>query len=747
MQRHGSRSKRIKTILVLALIALTAVSGCKSEREDAATQLISAFANGCHSQGEWTQAALSQTRALEQTILSLQANDKCKGVANALTSVQSLSGELSRLASDPAGVGEKEALETKRQLLVELSQASDTATRDALAAALAQSEVTLAQARAKASVSMDEQGNTSMVRGMTQMSGYLSTLLSSQTGLSECAHENPMLGVQIGAGVLAIAGTFVAPPIGAAVTLAGSMLSGVVDFARRENLGKNLRKVKAVELDAALACGLESMSNTYCEAQDLYSLIRLQAESYPEQWKPTRFWAGLDLWSRKVPRLIAWVNKVATGLTPTDPATASRQNQVWSKVHNLQAVERTAEGIIAQTERLLQSPPETERGVGNWEEKIVRHALSQLTYQMFLPHCDGGKGCTPIAEYYTTQVSLLYKVVQNALPPNDVNQQRTVDTIELPRRGFAEIRDNARVVFAEVSQQLMANLHLVVDVDPSGLLRDALMPENIGQVSPLEVTRDLIAFLDESAVWFESMGTAESAKIVLLIRETQALLADAATLVLTAPGNAEGDRKVIIQLFDKLQLIYGTDFLSGRIYRHIKWDLNTRIDAGQFPRDVTDILRASGKDAAREMTGAGGSSLDELLQDISTAQSISQRNVENFVGLFEEGLAASLKRLGEAADRAGEPQEGSHRPNRMLQARICTLVLTTSHEWPKDIDRRLCDGTVLESIYPGIPEKLRFTELEGLLRGQPLSKRMCTYQHFLRRSRLFATRPPTPALD
>ena len=160
---------------------------------------------------------------------------------------------------------------------------------------------------------------------------------------------------------------------------------------------------------------------------------------------------------------------------------------------------------------------------------------------------------------------------------------------------------------------------------------------------------------------------------------------------------------------------------------------------------VKEAMRRDWEQTKHDLHIKGG---HELNQDIGTAQAISQRNVENIVDLFSGAFNKSLKHLKAAADRAGEPHDGSHRPNRMLQSRTCILLLSTSSAWPRKVDRRLCEDAVLESIYPALTEKIRFTELEGLLRGLPLEKRMCTYQHFLRRSRLFETKPfphPSPS--
>jgi hypothetical protein len=309
-------------------------------------------------------------------------------------------------------------------------------------------------------------------------------------------------------------------------------------------------------------------------------------------------------------------------------------------------------------------------------------------------------------------------------------------------RGFQEITSRARTIFSDIGKQLLAQLQLVVDVDPSGLLREATQPETVGSFSPVEVIRDFLAFLDESAKFFGAQPNPESQNLLPLIRETQGILADVLALVMTAPGTLSGDREVIALIFEKLNLLYGTEFISGRFYRHIQWDVNARVEAGELPDDISELMRLSGRDVARELLGVGRNGLDELVQDIGTAQAVSQRNVENFVDFFQGGLAGALERLEEAAERAGEPETGPLRPNRMLKARICTLILTTSTEWPKRVKKDLCRGVTLESVYPALADiKMDFNQMERELSGKPLADRMCTYRNFLRQGRLLMKKP------
>ncbi len=731
--------RSLGAILIAALLGFTA---CRPEREQAAQDLLDAFSASCSSEGDWTQAALAQTRALQTVLENLKTNDSCAGLSSALGSVQSLSAEIQRLSSNSALVAEKQAEEKKRQILLSLQETTDPALISLLTTELATAEVELASARAASSTSSETSQTGNLVSGMTQVTGYLSTLMSSSTQLGSCLRDHPALGVQLGAGALAIAGTFVNPAIGVALSSAGQILGGVVDFARREKLNQYIDDVESVRMEAALACGLESMANTYCEAQDVYRLARIQAESFSGAATTNRFWRGLDLWSNRVPKLMAWIAKIASGVSPGDPVTADRQNDAWRKVNSLQANLRVVEGLVAETERLLATPQEG-GSASNWQEIVTRAALKRMLDAIY-----GDAKYYPVAQFYSTRAALLYKIVLDTKPPSNSTEWKNEDTIELPPRGFSEITARARGIFADIGQQLLAQLHLVIDIDPSGLLREAMQPDTVGSFSPVEVIRDFISFLEDSATFFQGQGTEESLSLVPLIRETQGILAEVLTFVVTSTGSMSSDREVVAKIFEKLNLLYGTDFISGRIYRHIQWDVNARVEAGELPRDVTELLRLSGRDAARELLGVSRSGLDELVQDIGTAQSISQRNVENFVNVFQNGLAGALERLAAAADRAGEPEVGPLRPNRMLQARICTLILTTTTKWPKRVDPSLCRGVTLESVYPALADvKMDFNQLTQELRGKPLADRMCTYRNFLRRGRLLMKKPGTSTVD
>ncbi|MBI2712570.1 MAG: hypothetical protein HYX41_06945 [Bdellovibrio sp.] len=690
-------------LLIGCLAGSAEVLAMGAKRAEVAGSIIQAYGGQCKSYGTWTEAALAQTRSLESIVNELKSKNECKGINSALANAQNLSQQIQQLAGDPVQTALKEAQDVKRHLLIELKAANDPNLQAALAASLAQAEVTLAQAKATAMSS--NAGNTRLVSGLSQATSYLNAILTDP-GLGQCALHYPELGVQIGAQALAIGGAFVNPAVGVAASAAGSLISNLITFLRMFRLDRALWKLQATELSIALSCGLESMETTFCAAQDQYFLAKIEADSYQGQWQPNEFWRGLDLWSHRIPGLLRWVSRVATGISPTDPSGAERQNRVRDRLALFSSIERSTQGYM---------------------------------------------GDVTIKEFFPTRTHLLYRLVGLQLDCNPGGifgggNCKDEQTIPLPQNGFQGIATNAQKVFDEIRSVLNQDLHKVIDLDSQGLLVEATQRGQIGKESPIEVLRDTYKYLSDAAVYFSRTGNAEIRQTLTLIEDTKLLLAEIIKGIETSSGNTADNDAVVSQLFNNLKLISGTDFLSSRLYRIINWELNSRLENGDFPKNIGDIIKGSGRDAAEELSFSTQVSLDTLLEDINNAQAVTQQNIQNFSEFFGQGFSYILKSLKVAANRDREPTSGPQRPNHRILSRTCILLAAGLTKWPKSINPELCQGAVLDSIYPGFTEKVTFEGIKkGLDSGQPLNERICSYRNFMRRSVLFgSTQPRAP---
>jgi hypothetical protein len=705
----------------------------RSRRTDAATNLLQAFSAGCKSYGTWASAAITHTQALEATIKHLQDNDNCN-LGTALSTAQNLSEEMLRLSRSPNEISLVEAQQTKLQLLLQFQTTQDPILKASISSLIAQADFTLAQANGAVKAERDASTKQSLVRGLTQSSSYLNTLLTNPN-LAHCIINDPTLGFQLAAQSIGLAGTFSNSTIGPAISATGQIMSLLLGVLRGLSYKKMLWKLKTTEMAPALACALESMTEAYCNADDQNALSELQAQNHLRQWETTPFWEGLNLLSNKIPTLMLWISKVASGVKPSSTFNAERQNQAWAKVQLLAATQRTTQGIIQQTRQAIQLAPDT-------LIPQIRLMLVKLIDAMI-----GGstQPASPLKDIYPTRSHLLYRLLGKPLDCNPTatsNDCKDEQSIDLPSDGLNSISSNATILIREADKLALADLHLVIEFDPSGLLREATLSNTPGASTPIEILKDLLSFLNTSEKYAKRHppNSIYLSQLLFTIADTRTLLTNVIELIDRSPNTRQDDQDVFHQLFQQLNLFNGTDFLHDRLLRHIKWDISNRIQNGAIPRNIEEILLASGLSATDEFDANGVGNIDRLMDDISTAKSISQQNIKNFIEFFSSGFTGVLKNLHLFADAAGELEND---PNRRTITRLCLLLASGSTQWPKGIHPALCTGVELKSVYPRFQETLTFAELKSSLdRKDPLKTHMCAYRNFIRRSFLFGHTKP-----
>jgi hypothetical protein len=773
--------KSFSPLLVALLIAASSIlTACESERRDGAQALLQAFAGGCQSYGEWSERALGQTQALVGVLESLAGQDRCRGVRGALSSTLSISLEISRLTASPTASALRQSQERVQQLHLaleqlsqatpsdlHLSQANYDAYREALSTELATATIAATTSQADESLRQSQLGTNRAARGITHLNQYLDSLFSPDTHLAACAADNPALAFQLGASGLAIAGTAVNPVAGVVISAVGGLLSGIIQWAREAHMDQAILQVRSPQMAAALACGMESMATTFCEAQDRLSLIQTRAQNYSAAYTPSVFWRGVDLWANRLPSLLTWIRQISSGVEPGDRYNAARQNDASSGVELMIRLERSTEGLIRETINEISNLPPGSSAAAS----LVRRGLVQLIYLMRygVINQEDARGLTPIASFYSSNVSLGFQLAQGTPPPAGCTSDNncSLDQIPLPA-DFNSIAARVREVFLTVSATLQNRLRLVVNNDPSSILRSGVQSSDPGRPPPVEVMREMIEFLDESEQHFRRLASPEHLYMIPMIRETREIMVLAIQKILpTTAADPEyrgtssaspvsvgpGGRYYVVQmtpeheavqdLYGLFHLNYGLDFIAGRLFQHIRLDLVSRIDHRQgIGMDVDEILRGSSRTAVDDLLTGGERGLDRLVRDLATAQAVSQSNIENFVDLFQVGLQQALVRLNAEAERAREPRnDWVMAPNRTTIARICTLIATGVSAWPRGIDKRLCQGAQLQSIYPNFSERVSVDDLMSSQNNTPLRSRICTYRNFLRRSRLYELQP------
>lgn len=737
---------RPTNIAALSLLLLSALfGGCKQdERPDASAELISAFAGSCSSRGFWSDAALSHTHKLVGVLQALKEKDHCKGLDETFRKIHSLETQLSFMLNNTAYRDYRVAEETIQEISLELKR-PDVAANTELSATL-----TAALAEAKASLATKRVGkNVDQFHSATAQTAQALQALTSQTkDLSLCLSQSPAAAVQLATNALALGGSFITPVLGAGVGAVGALLNGAVDYVRHKGTNDGIWKLYGSSMPLALTCGLESMTQLYCQANDAFSLIDFQQKNYGTHG-PSDLWTSLDILGRRMPVLNRWIQKVKTGVVPSNPDEAKRQIAVWSKIQFLDNASLDAEGNINATIELY----EASKGKPDDQKDLVIKFVSGGANLAGSTTCSNNN-CSASPLQLTTDWELYacYWVIgveagRKSCPKRDVmsnetqeqwlrNKVLTMVNLDDYMSGGG-LRKNWEEILATARSRVDVEFSETITVDPTSLLDLAYQaqPDNL---SPREILSMLEDFLTEA------QGRPDDGKNPHHKPLIAATLATVKNLInaLETPDEKKTAADRVSQLFAELELKKGARVFVERLTNLLTADIRERLKNEEFPKDISEILKAAGIDVHERLVAAGVSNLGTAATDINQSQSLVQSNIENFTAFFAPSFVKAVKELDKRAKKSGEPATGAHRPNGQTLAKLCLLLVSTDYEFKDKDARRVCSNARLTSIYadPKNPDEeldLEVGKVWAKLKTEPYyMNRVCAYHRFMRAERL-----------
>src|SRR6185369_13795205 len=114
-----------------------------------------------------------------------------------------------------------------------------------------------------------------------QFSNLTQSMLKSSSGIQACLTQYPEVAIELASNLLAIGGSFVSPVYGAIGAIVGQLINLGVEVFRSSASNDALWSLYQAQLPSALGCGLESMTELYCDANDSFELLQVQATAYP----------------------------------------------------------------------------------------------------------------------------------------------------------------------------------------------------------------------------------------------------------------------------------------------------------------------------------------------------------------------------------------------------------------------------------------------------------------------------------
>lgn len=737
------------------------VFGCNSDQKpNAAADLIQAFGDSCTTNGSWTAQALSHSQAIATTIQDLANNDPCKPFEASLGVIQSAATSIQGIVQDPTYAAYRTSEEDVQNLTLGLQEApsgSDLAA--ALSGALVSDQVTLAENQAANQVDQTIQGENRYATATANLATLAQQMLQQSGNLAACLQSSPSVAVELASNMLAIGGSFVSPIFGAAGSAIGQLINFAVEYARQSESADALWNLEQVQMPTALGCGLETMSELYCDASDSLNLLSLEPQSGGSQPIPD-IWKGTDLLLHRMPILDNWLLTIRNGVQPGDPQEAQRQDVIWAKIAFLDQANRDITGLINQQTQLYNASA----GNPTNQQNILVNAILGADGLM-MPQNQSPPPPDPFTDITQDPDVLSCWLVlgPNMLPPNPQVSPTPGNMCpqHIPNQndyGATYIRNH--LLDVATMQGVMTNwqgLYQVVQTDvdiefsqtitanPDSIMA-AAKEAPIDNVSPYEALQMLADFLQ---VQIDTDDGSNPNKLPFV----ESILQLVNQALTTIDDQSDPTIARVTQIFNQFQLEQGTEYLDTSVSQIVGWDLADRVRKKEFPTDINDVLYASGEDIASRIGAAGIASLDSIQLDMNNARSITVGNLNIFREFFQSTFGKAVQYLHDQAVASGEPAEGPDRPFGQTLGHLCTLLVATGMQWPDGVSWDICSQAVLNSIFPD-PDgniTIHVGDLATQLSGQPFETRVCAFHRFLlagRYAEIYSPpAPPRPAIS
>jgi hypothetical protein len=750
-----NRMPRFALLLLSAAIFLGASKCEEKEAPKVVDEMIEGFASGCNL-GAWTRAALDRANTITGIYQTLQSKASCKDNANlqrALGAATSLQSELRAIQADEARQRERKMEEASTDLMIALSAPGLNATiKDSLMAYYATTRYELSLARADVNYVNNPGYKARMTLGLERVNTHMRDLLGASQGLAECYKDNPSVAIQLGASLAELGGAFAPPMIGLGISAVSNLIKVAVEAARLAPSAEAIYEVRKQRMPIAMACGMEAIARDYCKARDARVLLTAANRDSKRELLP--FFFGVDLADRHLPTLYAWLDRVVNGTDSIrDPEQAGKLNQQFSRILMAQNAKRSAQGYFAETKQKIDRSTDIAIKVSYIRNQI--RTLVSIFYcnQPFEdPNSCVFSGGETAREFVTI-------IAPNGIPSDfdpSAGYAALIGRLQINPGDLELLEKKFNAMFASRYTEVVRDFNEKVNVDLSSLVRDASRVD-MEELSPLSALERLFQFLDKYS--FEDGASGQRDRII--IRQLRGKLDNAYTQLidpnsvsdenievscpedpLREERNRGGDRcfepspaaKVIAVTFDTFKLDKNNVYLPGIMRGLIKTDLTTRYLKGEGPKEVRDLFRLAGQDLSLLLSRANLTPA-QVMADISAAQSLSSRNVEQFRSFFAPALGKAMLDLWQAAEEFKEPPAGDPAaPNRNLLSQLCVLTYISGMQWPSQVNYELCRDAKLVSREAGLT--LTMDGIVNKLHDKSFDDRICAYEEFLRTDRL-----------
>ena len=507
------------------------------------------FSGGaCISQGSWLQAALNQTDIVSNAINTLRKDPNCTALITAVEQAPKYAGknggpevsdaettsyantyrELKAISDylKPSRLGNGMGNQAFRDIVFHVVFNKSYDSIKDIHNQTDLSKLTDAQKEDIKNVSLRLKSFLKKSQDVANMTMSTSKVILSALPASEmCMHNNPSTTAAIFG---AIAHSTAALMTGGHVNGVGEMVGSLMQYTREMKYIKSLAPLELARFQASVSCLVESTSESYCSIQDAEDSLDFLKEGHELTQKKQKVSdiianagkdpianpvGGLMIFTRDVPVMQAWMQKILFGINPKLSIEAQMKNTYWDSYTNFLKANNSLLGGFQDKEQFY---------IENTTGKDYNTKIGQVKkiYNEVIGHTGSGSkfpvGGADEWNFFTNAMQAemihFYLLGYEVMPPEFLEIQRNIsgfsnqfeawwnrmqsertgafanpdDMIGLIRNRLASLMDKAQI---EANGFFAKRLV----VDPQNLLSEAMTIKGpgVGGVTPLQAFTNL----------------------------------------------------------------------------------------------------------------------------------------------------------------------------------------------------------------------------------------------------------------
>jgi hypothetical protein len=709
-------------IHILAIFWVTSVSA----EALPGSELLSYFSSNCRTQGEWTRSALADSKALIETLRSLSQDPDCRSLAGSISQLEILNQQLQTVQNLNATQVQLSILNSKEQeLMIQLSQTSDTSVQTEINAKLRDLQVQRAALDGALSVdSISGPDKAALLMGIIQTANSsFSQIVGNQTCLKK--NSNVLKSVTSIISSIGATAAVVNPALGLGITAGSAFLGQTIEGLRQNTNSRQIRRISENSVAfEAYKCALETMSERWCQMKDAEAFLNFKASFRQRPLENSTLASAIRLNDREIPVLLEWLTKIRAGVTPTTTADAGRQSNVFQRDAVLRSLEAYGLGLIEENRQLYNS----------YNDLNERWSFLRSLIITLIPSVAPNNIKNPL--YDVIPVGYTPYFLLNLADDSSIrnNQGAYIDFNSWSKpTGFNPTLDLVKEKYLEWVQKtrIRVNQELTQVLQPDALQTLSSAYERSGnrwKLSPMDSLRGIITFLKlhpprEDSDHFNLLYESTIKKLSEVYEITQnAVIAGQSETIIQSP---------VEQIYEITQLKYGTVVIQARLDMVVRLAILELIENSSSEDQVLVAQLLAAERFTETLTKMSGTDNLALIKaDINRAQPITISNLNSFNDIFGKNIQKLLKKLKKEEQQAS----GSiAKAKRYARTEMCFLMLTVP-TLKETLDLSLCEGLKFTAVIPGGPSSPTLSQDTF---KQDFNDRACVYRDHFRRSKIF----------